>query len=126
MKDEMMIVALKGRGKNGPPPKLGMPGMGKMHGAENAPPPKAKPQQAEDEPDGEGRAVPPEAVSFRTSGQTCSNCEYMGEGGMCSWLKFGVDPGDSCNLFEEKAEEPAEHKGMAQEAGPEEAQEMMA
>ncbi len=113
MKNMMEIVSMKAKGNNGPPPKLAAPGAAKEPAVNPFGKPKAPP--VEDQPEAEGRAIPQEAVCFRTGSQTCGNCEYMAASGECSWLKFGVEPGDSCNLFEEKTEGP-EAQAEAKEA----------
>ena len=46
----------------------------------------------------------PESVNYRTSHQTCANCEYL-QGADCLFLKQPVEGGDSCNRFEDKAED---------------------
>lgn len=64
----------------------------KQHEADETP----EMEQAEHE----GTAgIPPEAVNYRTEQEVCANCEYMQQDGTCSWLKFQVSPGDSCNAF---------------------------
>ena len=89
-----LIVAL-GIGK--PKRESAPPGMPEMPGRE--PHRGVEPDAPEEQAEGEG-AVKPEAVSYRTSDQVCSACEYMDDAGSCKWLKMPVGEGDSCNLFE--------------------------
>jgi hypothetical protein len=61
-------------------------------------------------------AVPPDAVSYHTGDENCGKCEYMGNDGMCSWLKMSVGPTDHCTLFE--ARENGEGQTPDPEVGP--------
>lgn len=44
--------------------------------------------------------VKPESVNYHDDAQSCSQCQYMGDGGMCSVLKMQVSPDGGCNAFE--------------------------
>lgn len=97
MKDMMIAIGV-GKKKEMPPalkPLGEKPNPGKVSaikdGADSGP---------DEKEDSSGKAVPPDAVAYRTEEQQCVNCEYLDSGGECSWLKIPVDPHDSCSLFE--------------------------
>ncbi len=67
------------------------------------------PDEAGDTDDKTG-AIPPEAVSYRTSDMKCSGCEYM-QGSDCTKLQMPVEPDAGCNLFESKSGEGEQPMG---------------
>ncbi len=69
--------------------------------ADSEPDPSDPNEAAENENEG-GAGIKPEAVSYRTSAETCASCEYMQDDGNCSQLKMPVAEGDSCNLHTPK------------------------
>lgn len=60
---------------------------------------------------GTGEVKPnPEAVDYRTSEETCGNCSYMQDSGMCSHpiVAQQVSPGDSCAAFDAREGEESD------------------
>lgn len=95
------------------PQGLGSPSMIGEPPSPQAPPP----MQGEPDSDDMGgpAAVKPEAVHYHDDPQSCSMCEYMGEGGQCAILKMQVNPEGGCAAFENKnegGEEMAPDSGM--------------
>ncbi len=71
-------------------------------GASDSEPDPADPNEAAENENESGAGIKPEAVSYRTSAETCGSCEYMQDDGNCSQLKMLVDEADGCNLHTEK------------------------
>ncbi len=63
------------------------------------------PKQEAAEHSMDGKYVPPEAVGYHDSSETCSVCEYNSKDG-CSWLGFVPDSGGHCSVFSEGEGEP--------------------
>lgn len=53
-------------------------------------------------------AIPPHAVCFRDASETCGNCRYMAQDGMCEVIQTAVQPGDGCNAFSGRDDAGAE------------------
>jgi hypothetical protein len=66
-----------------------------------------------DDPSGGGEGgVKPEWVAYHTGDETCQNCEYMADGGMCDVLKMNVGPNDHCEAFEPKQDQSGQMGGQ--------------
>ena len=63
------------------------------------------PKQEAAEHSMDGKYLPPEAVGYHDSSETCSVCEYNSKDG-CSWLGFVPDSGGHCSVFSEGEGEP--------------------
>lgn len=67
------------------------------------PPEAAGPADPDMDGDMDSPTVKPESVNYHDDPQSCSQCQYMGDGGQCSVLKMQVSPDGGCNAFESGA-----------------------
>lgn len=79
---------------------------GPFGGAPDAAPPApeaAGPADPDMDGDMDSPTVKPESVNYHDDPQSCSQCQYLGDGGQCSVLKMQVSPDGGCNAFESGA-----------------------
>ena len=107
-KNGMGVLIALGKPKSAPPddpdemPMHG--GLSKRNDAQE------KPADEQRDKQGGAPSATPESVNYRTSAETCANCEYMA-GDQCSFLNQPVSGGDSCGRFEAKTEDQGGEAG---------------